>query len=505
MLYFLAGILLLPYYRYQINPDGISYISIAEKYLRGEFGNAINGYWGPMISWLMVPFLAVGIDSLVTAKIVSLLAGLAALFGIWLLSFRFAMNNRVRIWMMLIMVPLILTFAVMTITPDVLVLCVLAFYLYYVFNTEYLEKPSNGILCGTFGGLAYLCKSFAFPFFLIHFLIFNTIHYLGSSSKENRKALLRNYFLGMAVFAVICSIWISAISIKYGKLMFGTSGSFVHALSASNYKDNPVHKWGFLEPSNPTAISSWEDPTYFWMKDWNPFGSWESLQQQVQIIINNLATKPIVNPPFFPFFLPTVLVSILFFLPLNRAAFKSPVFYSLLSIGIYCGLYSIVYTTMRFLLIVYVLAILLGGQMLNHLVKSQYLSNYRKNIALTLFLVLYIAMPVKYLFEHTYYMKWVHDIAEQLKVSIPANSRIASNINWDRSLYIIFQLNSFYQGRARTDVTEEQLKGDLERFNIEYYIEWGKKPDFEFLLNYEDVTGGVIPELKVFRIKTRHE
>jgi hypothetical protein len=35
--YLLIGLLLFPLYRYQINPDGISYISIAQKYLSGVF------------------------------------------------------------------------------------------------------------------------------------------------------------------------------------------------------------------------------------------------------------------------------------------------------------------------------------------------------------------------------------------------------------------------------------------------------------------------------------
>ncbi len=55
ILYFVFGLFLLNYYQYILNSDGISYISIAQKYMVGDFGNAINGYWGPLLSWLMIP------------------------------------------------------------------------------------------------------------------------------------------------------------------------------------------------------------------------------------------------------------------------------------------------------------------------------------------------------------------------------------------------------------------------------------------------------------------
>ena len=47
--YLILGIILIPYYRFQLNPDGVSYISIAQKYLLGDLIHAINGYWLSLI------------------------------------------------------------------------------------------------------------------------------------------------------------------------------------------------------------------------------------------------------------------------------------------------------------------------------------------------------------------------------------------------------------------------------------------------------------------------
>ena len=73
--FLILAFLLLPYFRYQLNPDGVSYISIAQKYLSFQVKDAINGYWGPMLSWLMIPLLAMKTDPVVSANILQIIIG----------------------------------------------------------------------------------------------------------------------------------------------------------------------------------------------------------------------------------------------------------------------------------------------------------------------------------------------------------------------------------------------------------------------------------------------
>jgi hypothetical protein len=74
-LWIVLGVLFLPLFLPLLNADGTSYISIAEKYARGDFRNAINGYWGPLLSWLMAPLIAFGVGPFAAARIVILAAG----------------------------------------------------------------------------------------------------------------------------------------------------------------------------------------------------------------------------------------------------------------------------------------------------------------------------------------------------------------------------------------------------------------------------------------------
>jgi hypothetical protein len=75
LIYLIIGVCLLKYYRYRINPDGVSYISVAQKYAAGNFKQAVNGYWSPLFCWLLVPLLAIRIEPLLATKILNLLVG----------------------------------------------------------------------------------------------------------------------------------------------------------------------------------------------------------------------------------------------------------------------------------------------------------------------------------------------------------------------------------------------------------------------------------------------
>ncbi len=58
----------------------VSRISVLPKNIsRQDFGNAINGYWGPLLSWLLAPFLAAGLKPLLAVKLLSIIIGLVAI------------------------------------------------------------------------------------------------------------------------------------------------------------------------------------------------------------------------------------------------------------------------------------------------------------------------------------------------------------------------------------------------------------------------------------------
>jgi hypothetical protein len=44
---------------HSMNPDGLSYLGIADAYLRKDWHNALSAYWSPLYSWILALSLAI--------------------------------------------------------------------------------------------------------------------------------------------------------------------------------------------------------------------------------------------------------------------------------------------------------------------------------------------------------------------------------------------------------------------------------------------------------------
>jgi len=281
--YIILGVVLFRYYQYQINPDGIGYINTAISYMTGNVNGSISDYWGPLFSWLLIPFLFFShtpLAGLQATKILSLILGFFTIIGVRQLSYRFEMDEVVRTVLLFMMVPVVLYFALSIITPDLLMVCIFVYYLAIIFDINYPNKLLNGILCGILGALAYLTKSYGFTFFIATFLILNIFQYFRDSDKFRRKKVIKNLVLGFVIFLMISSVWIGLISFKDNGLTIGTAGNFNHALVGPQ-------SIGFADYSQGIHKPGQYDPNFL-PKDWNPFESWSNFNYQLSLIWSNI-------------------------------------------------------------------------------------------------------------------------------------------------------------------------------------------------------------------------
>jgi hypothetical protein len=137
-IYLIIGLLLLFYNSHTYNFDSLSYINIAQDYFQGHYAEAINAYWGPLFSWILIPFLYIfgndPLQSFFAAKVLSLILGLIALIGFKLLLNRFEINEKIGNILLLSLVPELVYFSFIWITPDLLITCILMFYLVLILS-----------------------------------------------------------------------------------------------------------------------------------------------------------------------------------------------------------------------------------------------------------------------------------------------------------------------------------------------------------------------------------
>jgi hypothetical protein len=504
IVYTILGLFLIKYYRYQINPDGISYISIAQKYLNGDFGNAINGYWGPLLSWLLMPFLYFSSDALLATKLLSLLTGLVAIVALRTLSYRFETTESIRTTILFSAVPVVLNFAFLDIAPDLLLACILLFYFTVIFSVKYAGRINKGIVCGALGGVAYLSKSFAFPFFISHFFIMNVLHYLRNETKEARQKVFHNFLAGFVVFSLISGVWIGLISNKYGKLTFGTSGKATFCWEAAPNAQGTAVLWqGFLKPPDVTAISAWEDPSYLEMPSYNPFGSWPNLWHQLKFAAGNIYKIAGIFMNFSLLSIATGIAYVLFWLRrFNRMTIPSEVLYPTVTIALLAGGYSLVLVESRYLWVIFIMSMLMGGYVLCRLFQNKFFTKTRRMVLLVAFFLSFAVPASQDLKAYANRSKGIYDLGQVLKSRIGKGHKIASNTNWPSVLYLSYHLEGKYYGVPKRNISGAELNSELEKYGIEYFFVWGGAAgDYRFLSNYEEISGGRIPGLQIYGLK----
>ncbi len=151
------------------------------------------------------------------------------------------------------MVPLTIYFAFSVITPDLLMVCSLIYYLYFLFSPNILIRYLTEYFVVYSLSLAYLSKSFALPFFLIHFFLINALYYFNDPSR--RENTVKNLLLGILVFFLISGVWIGLISDKEGQFTYGTA-------------ENSTTIWWGQTLKDGAAPSRWR---IFEVESWSPF------------------------------------------------------------------------------------------------------------------------------------------------------------------------------------------------------------------------------------------
>lgn len=271
----------------RINPDAISYIAVAEHVLAGRWLESVNGYWAPLYPWLMAPLLAVGAAAPLAGRLVSLAAGLAALFGAKRLAGTAGAGPAAQRVLLLALVPSFALYGTASLTPDLLFLAIWLHYLALVHAPGFGARRRDWALAGLLGGLGYLAKAYGFYIFLLHFGLC-VLWRLLAAVPARRRSLLAGAVLGLLVFAACALPWMGVLGSKYGGLPVSTSGGYNRALFGPDTKGQPMEHLGFLPPVNPWAVSIWEDPSDLPVAHWGPLAGAREARHQVQLLLKNL-------------------------------------------------------------------------------------------------------------------------------------------------------------------------------------------------------------------------
>ncbi len=306
-------------YRYLINPDGISQLRLAGYIAEGNFQQSVTSGWSPLLIWIMSPFLLLGFDGLIAARIAIALCGVGLLLSSWFLALRFDLPQNLRFIATLIVSLLISFWTVQSIASDVLVAGLTVCYIYLITDPELIVRRKGAFLCGIVGGISYLAHHYALPFFLAHFSTMLLLRGFFDRNKEGVpwKKIFISLVSGMAGLIIVSSVWVGIVSAKYGHLSISSKGGAAHAIMGPKDVDrrHPFFVGGLYKPRDAYAMHVFEDPSDIEFKTWSPFESKEYFIHQLKVIKDNAVyiLNHFVNKS--PFFTYAFVIMILAFIP----------------------------------------------------------------------------------------------------------------------------------------------------------------------------------------------
>src|SRR5215468_761991 len=132
----------------QINPDGVAYLRIAGYYLSGDLGKAVSGYWSPLYSWLLMPWLALGVPGLLATKLLAVLLALCWVVGVACLGRRYLESGIMRASLVVAAGMSVPGWSMEIITPDLLVAVLLTYYFWIALDPATAGRAPRAFVCG---------------------------------------------------------------------------------------------------------------------------------------------------------------------------------------------------------------------------------------------------------------------------------------------------------------------------------------------------------------------
>lgn len=287
---------------HQLNPDAIAYLRIAGYYAGGQVELAVTGYWGPLLSWLMVPLLKLGCAPLVAARVVMVLSGVVFLCGAVAVFRTFRLPRVALLTGAGIAAGWSVFWSVRHITPDLLMAGLVA--LAVSATVEAFLAPSYpqtggaaiashrhgnaarlAIAAGVWWGVAYLAKAVALPLALLTTAGL-AVFALSGRTELRRKLAMR---LGMVWIctALVAAPWIGVLSLHYEKFKFSTTGPIAHALAGPGEQARYHPAMVTLHQPDAGRVTQWEEPSRMAYRYWSPFESAENFRRQLAVVWAN--------------------------------------------------------------------------------------------------------------------------------------------------------------------------------------------------------------------------
>lgn len=464
--------LLFPSYQYLIDPDATGYISVAERLSRGDYFNAINGMWSPLGSWILSPFIKSGFDAVITEKYLNGVYGFIILCSFFYLIKKMRISFVIEVGILIAGITLIVHFVFFRLFGDLLQAMFLLLYLNVICSKSFYGNYLMIVLAAFLGGLGFYAKVYSFYFTVAHLVIVLIVFEKKISNKYFNVGVLKKILAGISTLIIIVLPWVFILKHKYGSLILSCTGAYNMTWSLSAVYPQP--RVLFYPPPYSDGYSIWDDPSFWHVTNITPFTSSKTFLFQLKLIGSNFL-ELIKNLNIYSCFLISILL-IIFLSLFTKIREKTNNINNIILISFLLiwplGI-LLLHVEARFLWIMVMVALLLGGVILTYLETRRYFS--KKIFLILVFIVIssFSIYPLKELKEEVNKGKNISNMANALKKNNIGGNLISYHQNSgerDASVVLNYLLKGKYFGPHENDYTTPEILSGIEEYKIDNYI-----------------------------------
>lgn len=492
-----------PFFKYYIDPDAVSYLTIARRYATGDCLRAINGLWSPFSPWLVSLCMRAGMEALWAAHFMSALASIGTLIAAFCLFRRYNINAFITTVLMLALPIVLVHNMYFQLFDEPWEVFFLLCYLLVVTSNRFLDQWWKWLLCGVLAAFAFFAKTYAFYFSILHLIV--TVLILSKQQDRPFKGSIKVIATFLITMLLVMSPWLYMLHKKYGKWGIGYVGPINASWTLTGHKTFKPGIKELIPP--PYSDSPWnmEDPI---QNEGHLYSLWESPRfipiqaaRSGYAIIQGLY---VVNEISFLLFTILFATAVVVFSKKDQQLFDYK-----LRILLWAGFimplgYCFMHFESRFVWLLIYVSMVLGAVWLMRLQSLLPVRAYRLLVlVLALSYVVYPVFDSRTLFHKG---KDIYDRAQEINKlglhgSYTANS---SSLSEGETAYLT---GMQYYTIEHFEFSQQKLLAEMRRYHVRYYFFYGNQPDMPSVqMNDEqgrpfpEMTHGAIPGLKVFLI-----
>jgi hypothetical protein len=467
--YSVLWLLLNPVLGYLLDSDCVAYLTIAERFAKGQYFESINGLWSPLNGWMIAPFIKAGYNSWTTAKSMNYFIGAFVLILSFLLTNRFV-KNKLATYLFAICFPIVLAYQVyFQMFGDVLQLVFLLGYLLLITSPGFFKSTIKIIAASAIMGIAYYAKAYSLFFFLIHFIAIVSWTYY----KRQISLALSLKNIGIAFFTIFIVIfpWNYALHNKYKEWNFiGQSGKMNMSWNINSGKSFKPNYTLMIPPTYTDSPSFWEDPYLTQQNLSTPVSSVKHFVKWLARVVHTIFEAVSCFQELTFFAIAILCFGVYCYFKNTRETFSEIEFNSqliMITIFILPFGYLLMHIETRYIWANSILLWILAQQIIHQFTQIQ--KKYK--VILTIVVALsFVFSPIKNTFSLRQKNKDLFETAAQLN-QLKWQGKFTSNVTDAGRMWVIAYLtkSSFYT-IEKNMYTEQELIAEMKRYGVQYYF-----------------------------------